>query len=118
MMMTARRNCNLCTLLVGMRNVIITFENSLAVPPRVKYRVITYMGSLVAQMVKHLPEMWETRVRSLSRETSWRRKWQPTPVLLPRKFHGWRSLVGYSRPWGLKEPDTTERLHLHLQSHI
>ena len=29
----------------------------------------------------------------------WRRKWQPTPVLLPGKFHGWRSLVGYS-PWG------------------
>ena len=26
----------------------------------------------------------------------WRRKWQPTPVLLPRKFHGWRSLVGSS----------------------
>ena len=40
----------------------------------------------------------------------WRRKWQPTPVLLPRKFHGWRSLVGYS-PWGRKELDTTERLH-------
>ena len=28
----------------------------------------------------------------------WRRKWQPTPVLLPEKFHGWRSLIGYS-PW-------------------
>ena len=40
----------------------------------------------------------------------WRRKWQPTPVLLPRKFHGWRSLVGYS-PWGRKELDTTERFH-------
>ena len=40
----------------------------------------------------------------------WRRKWQPTPVLLPGKFHGWRSLVGYS-PWGRKELDTTERLH-------
>ena len=40
----------------------------------------------------------------------WRRKWQPTPVLLPRKFHGWRSLVGYS-PWGRKESDTTEWLH-------
>ena len=26
----------------------------------------------------------------------WRRKWQPTPVLLPGKSHGWRSLVGYS----------------------
>ena len=39
----------------------------------------------------------------------WRRKWQPTPVLLPGKSHGQRSLAGYS-PWGLKELDTTERL--------
>ena len=31
----------------------------------------------------------------------WRRKWQPTPVFLPGKFHGQRSLVGYS-PWGRK----------------
>ena len=31
-------------------------------------------------------------------------------VFLPRKFHGWRSLVGYS-PWGCKQSDTTERLH-------
>ena len=38
-----------------------------------------------------------------------RRKWQPTPALLPRKFHGRRSLVGYS-PWGHKESDTTELL--------
>ena len=37
------------------------------------------------------------------------RKWQPAPVLLPGKFHGQRSLVGYS-PWGHKESDTTERL--------
>ena len=43
----------------------------------------------------------------------WRRKWQPTPVLLPRKLHGWRSLVVYS-PWGCKESDTTERLHFTL----
>ena len=41
---------------------------------------------------------------------SWRRKWQSTPVLLWRKSHGQRSLVGYS-PWGRKESDTTERLH-------
>ena len=39
---------------------------------------------------------------------SWGRKWQPTPVLLPGKFHGQRSLVGYSR-WGCKESDTTEQ---------
>ena len=40
----------------------------------------------------------------------WKRKWHPTPVLLPGEFHGGRSLVGYS-PWGCKESDTTERLH-------
>ena len=39
-----------------------------------------------------------------------RRQWHPTPVLLPRKSHGRRSLVGCS-PWGRKESDTTERLH-------
>ena len=33
------------------------------------------------------------------RKIPWRRKWQPTPVFLPGKFHGQRSLVGYS-PWG------------------
>ena len=38
------------------------------------------------------------------------RKWQPTPVFLPGKSHGWRNLVGYSS-WGRKESDTTERLH-------
>ena len=38
------------------------------------------------------------------------RRWRPTPGLLPRKPHGWRSLVGCS-PWGREESDTTERLH-------
>ena len=38
-----------------------------------------------------------------------RRQWQPTPVLLPGKSHGRRSLVGCS-PWCCKESDTTERL--------
>ena len=39
-----------------------------------------------------------------------RRQWHPTPVLLPGKPHGWRSLVGCS-PWGHKESDVTEWLH-------
>ena len=43
----------------------------------------------------------------------WRSQWHPTPVLLPGKSHGWRSLVGCS-PWGRKESDTTERLHFHF----
>ena len=42
-----------------------------------------------------------------------RRQWHPTPVLLPGKSHGWRSLVGYS-PWGRYESDTTERLHFNF----
>ena len=47
-------------------------------------------------------------------------KWQqhPTPVLLPRKSHGRRSLVGCS-PWGRYELDMTERLHFHFSlSHV
>ena len=44
-----------------------------------------------------------------------RRQWQPTPVLLPGKSHGQRSLVGCS-PWGHKESDTTERLPFHLSA--
>ena len=42
-----------------------------------------------------------------------RRRWHPTPVLLPGKSHGWRSLVGCS-PWGREESDTAERLHFHF----
>ena len=42
-----------------------------------------------------------------------RRQWHPTPVLLPGKSHGWRSLVGCS-PWGHEESDTTEQLHFHF----
>ena len=45
--------------------------------------------------------------------TNWRRQWHPTPVLLPGKSHGWRSLVGCS-PCGREESDTTERLHFHF----
>ena len=42
-----------------------------------------------------------------------RRRWQPTPVLLPGKSHGRRSLVGCS-PWSREESYTTERLHFHF----
>jgi len=43
----------------------------------------------------------------------WRRQWHPTPVLLPGKSHGRRSLVGCS-PWGRYESSVTERLHFHF----
>ena len=44
---------------------------------------------------------------SCVRKIPWRRKWQPTPVFLPGKSHGQKSLAGYC-PWGHKESDATE----------
>ena len=69
-------------------------------------------ASLVAQTVKHLPAMRETRVVSLGWGDPLEKEMvTPTPVFLSGKSHGWRSLVGYS-PCGSKELDTTERLHI------
>ena len=51
---------------------------------------------------RHLFDPWVGKV-------PWRRKWQPTPVFLPGKSHGQRSLAGCS-PWGCKESDMTEEL--------
>ena len=91
--------------------VIITTKS----PRKVKIflKVGFLQSSLVAQMVKHLSTMQETWVRSLGREDPLEKEWQPTPVLLPGKSHGQRSLVGYS-PSGRKESDMTERLHFTL----
>ena len=61
--------------------------------------------SLVAQMVKHLPTMQETRFNPWIGKIPWRRKWQPTLVLLPGKSHGQKS----------KELNTTEQLHFHFR---
>ena len=44
-------------------------------------------------------------------KTLWRRKWQATPVFLPGKSHGQKSLAGYC-PWGHKESDTTEHVRM------
>ena len=62
----------------------------------------------MAQTVNRLPTMWEIRVQSLGQEDPLEK--ELTAVLLLGKSQGWRSVVGYS-PWGLKESDTTERLH-------
>ena len=47
----------------------------------------------------------------------WRRNWELTPVYLPGKSHGQRSLVGYS-PWGHREPDMTYQLNSKSNVHI
>ena len=55
-------------------------------------------------MVKNPPAKQEMQVQSLGGEDSLEKKIATTPVLLPRKSHGQRSLVGYSS-WGHKESD-------------
>ena len=65
-------------------------------------------------VIKNLPAMEETQKNGFDlwiRKILCTRKQQPTPVFLPEKFHGQRSL-GYS-PWGHKESDTTEQLNTH-----
>ena len=79
--------------------------------------IYIYFIEVVAQTGKNLPTMQEIepRVQSWGREDALRREWQPTPVFLPGKFHGQRSLVSYSL-WGHRELDTTQRL-IHTHTH-
>ena len=58
----------------------------------------------------HNEEYYESQLRhslEVLNTDTWRKKWQPTPVFLPRESHGQRSLVDCS-PWGRIESDTTE----------
>ena len=56
--------------------------------------------------------LWQFPGHPCSCTRHWR-QWHPTPVLLPGKSHGRRSLMGCS-PWGREESDTIERLHFHF----
>ena len=63
------------------------------------------MGFPGGSMIKYTPaiqEMQKTWVQSLGQEDPWNRKWQPTPLFLPGKFHGQRSLLGYGQ-WRYKK---------------
>ena len=64
-------------------------------------------------IIAFLPRSKSLLISWLQSPFCWRRQWHPTPVLLPGKSHGWRSMVGCSL-WGRKESDTTERLHFHF----
>ena len=72
--------------------------------------------SQVALEVKNLPaharDAGDTGSIPGLEDPPWRRKWQPTPVFLPGKSHGERSLAGYSR-WGHRESQTRLRTAQH-----
>ena len=63
-------------------------------------------ASLVTQLVKNLPAMWETWVQSLGWEDPLEKGKVTTPIFWPGEFFGLYS------PWGCKESDTTEPLSL------
>ena len=113
--------------LLNVRNQVCWF--SLSLPP--------WVASLLRYLIPDLPWKYDLEQSILSWESwdldkkkTWnpepvsrglalkyhclrRRQWHPTPVLLPGKSHGWRSLVGCS-PWGHWESDMTEQLHFHF----
>ena len=68
-------------------------------------------------MVKNLPDNAgdSGEVGSVPGKMPWRRKWQPTPVFLPGKFHGQKSLAGCS-PWDHKESDIAGQLSMHMHT--
>ena len=70
--------------------------------------------SLVPETVKNLSAMQETWIWSGVGKIPWRREWQPTPVFLPWKFWGQKSLACYS-PWSPEELDMTEQ---HTHTHV
>ena len=89
-----------------------------------KYRLIPPVGTGICLQCRR--PGFNPRVGKIP----WRRKWQPTPVLLPEEFHGQRSLVDYS-PWLTKSqsqlsdqhftgnlPYTTLNYSLHILSHL
>ena len=61
----------------------------------------------MAQMVKNMPAMWETRVQSLGWEDPLEKEWQPTPIFLHGESHGQRSLERYDSEV-CKELDVTD----------
>ena len=66
-----------------------------------KNSFIVLLGFSGVSVVKNPPTLRRPRYDPWVGKISWRRKWQPTLVFLPGKFHGQRRLVGYS-PWGHK----------------
>ena len=63
----------------------------------------------MAQIVKNLPAMWETQVRSLRQEDPLEKEVATHSSILAWRIHGQRGLAGYSL-WGCRESNTAERL--------
>ena len=95
-------------------------KHSLSVYSRVCYYNLPILGyiigaSLLAETVKNMTPIQETKFNHWVGNIPWKRKWLPIPLFLPRKFHGQRSLSDYG-PWVCKELDIPEQLSLQFSS--
>ena len=109
----------LCTIWIvsGQRNWVACPRIPLLVHKRQFSVCIRHVGFLGGSAVRNPPANAEDVAFPGLGRSPCRRKWQPTPVFLPGKSHGQRSLVGYS-PWGHKELDMTERLKHHHHTRL
>ena len=90
----------------GMSEMLFFFVGIMLSQVYIKAQLITFLKymhlsayKITSVPVKNPPEMkemWRCGFNPWVRKISWRRKWQPTPVFLPGKSHGQRSLAGYS----------------------
>ena len=101
-------------LLLGIWSVISVFIKCLFIVSRIMlFQDMLTSWSLI-HAVLHGKEELRLQIKlSFPHSSVWRRQWHPTPVLLPGKSHGRRSLLGCS-PWGHQESDMTEQLHFHF----
>ena len=83
--------------------------SSISIWPRSLFHGIFKVWVMPVNLSKFHIQIWFSSMQSLKG----RKQWHLTPVLLPGKSHGRRSLVGCS-PWGLKESDMTEHLNFHF----
>ena len=73
---------------------------------RLSVWLITSKGFPSGSVVKNLLAVQETCIQSLDWKILWRKKWLSTPVFLPGKFHGQRSLTGYIEAWQVTQSQT------------
>ena len=99
--------------MVGLHEISLSWELSVVVKNThsVKWSLLWYNSAIV--LARDSCVCLSCRCKRC--EIPWSRKWQPTSVFLPGKFHGQRSLVGYS-PWGHKELNMTEWLSTHTHN--
>ena len=83
---------------------------------KVRKKKVKIEASQVVLVVKNPPpSAREGRFNPWVRKIFWIKRWHSTPVFLPGKSYGQRSLAGYS-PCGHKESETAEPLSMHLNS--